>query len=289
MAARLAGAATRVLLLEAGGDCKADPAGRLPDDYDVPAFHPFASENPAISWNFFVNHYADAEARGRDPKCGPSGVLYPRAGTLGGCTAHNAMIFLRPHACDWNDLAALTGDRSWRAARMERFFRRVEACRHRPGWRLLSRLGLDPTGHGWRGWLATEKALPMQAMDDDDLLWLVRQRLRRACGAPSPLAGPRSAVQGRADPNDRRFVGRGRALLHPLSTHWSHPLGASGSASCLAVTVRTPCGRLEIELHAWPPASSSTRTIARLGVDTLKGESGSTAPTPSPIRAGRER
>ena len=38
------------------------------------------------------------------------GVLYPRAGALGGCTAHNAMIFVYPHNQDWDDIAALTGD-----------------------------------------------------------------------------------------------------------------------------------------------------------------------------------
>ncbi len=35
-----------------------DGAG-LPEDYDVPAFHPLASENPAMRWDFFVRHYAD--------------------------------------------------------------------------------------------------------------------------------------------------------------------------------------------------------------------------------------
>ena len=51
VAARLAEAGHRVLLLEAGGDPVAlqgdDPAGpnRLPDDYHVPAFHAFATEN----------------------------------------------------------------------------------------------------------------------------------------------------------------------------------------------------------------------------------------------------
>ena len=30
-----------------------------PEDYDVPAFHPLATENDAIKWDFFVRHYAD--------------------------------------------------------------------------------------------------------------------------------------------------------------------------------------------------------------------------------------
>ena len=64
LAARLAEAGMRVVLLEAGGDPRAsDAATRLPEDYDVPAFHAFASENPAMSWDFLVRHYADEAPR----------------------------------------------------------------------------------------------------------------------------------------------------------------------------------------------------------------------------------
>src|SRR5690349_17424135 len=98
IAARLAEAGMRVIVLEAGGDPREAHDPRLPDDYDVPAFHTFASENPAFSWNFFVRHYADTPRQRRDPKYraewsghAVDGVLYPRAGALGGCTAHNAM------------------------------------------------------------------------------------------------------------------------------------------------------------------------------------------------------
>jgi len=43
LAARLAEAGMRVVLLEAGGDPH-DSGPRMPDEYDVPAFHTFASE-----------------------------------------------------------------------------------------------------------------------------------------------------------------------------------------------------------------------------------------------------
>src|SRR5258708_1699339 len=97
VAARLAEAGMDVVLLEAGSDCRETNAARLPEDYEVPAFHALASENPAMRWDFFVQHYADAAQQQRDPKCTPEGVYYPRAGTLGGCTTHNAMIFMAPH------------------------------------------------------------------------------------------------------------------------------------------------------------------------------------------------
>lgn len=174
VAARLAEAGHTVLLLEAGGNPRhltgGDPidrdTNRLPTDYDVPAFHAFASENSAMSWDFFVRHYADEEEQRRDPKYLPQsgGVLYPRAGTLGGCSAHNAMIFVYPHNDDWNYIAGLTGDESWRAERMRTYFERLERCQHRPVRRLLAMLGFNPTRHGWAGWLSTERALPLSLL-----------------------------------------------------------------------------------------------------------------------------
>jgi choline dehydrogenase-like flavoprotein len=65
LAARLAEAGRRVIMLEAGGDPRIANDPRLPDDYDVPAFHPFASENPAFRWDFFVRHDADEAQQAR--------------------------------------------------------------------------------------------------------------------------------------------------------------------------------------------------------------------------------
>lgn len=97
VAARLAEASVSVLVLEAGADPAALKAEGLPQDYDVPAFHPFASENKAMAWNFMVHDFGDdAERRRRPEDDPPPGVLYPRASTLGGCTAHNAMILIAP-------------------------------------------------------------------------------------------------------------------------------------------------------------------------------------------------
>src|SRR5712671_5401341 len=80
VAARLAEAGYSVLVLEAGGDPRSPDAAT----YDVPAFHPFATENPAMRWDFFVRHYGDTVRQARDPKFmrEQDGVWYPRAGTL---------------------------------------------------------------------------------------------------------------------------------------------------------------------------------------------------------------
>jgi len=243
VAARLAEAGMTVLLLEAGGDpgSQAYADSGLPDQYHVPAFHPFASENPAMAWNFRVHDFGD-DARRRLPENDPPpGVLYPRASALGGCTAHNAMIFMYPHDSDWDGIAELTGDPSWRAANMRRYFRRLEDCRHRPLWRLLSWLTgdrLNPTGHGWKGWLRTNVALPRKALGDRALMRMIRQ----AIGADLAPAGSgtcaawlhylrlrltRFAID-EDDPNDRRLQGRlaeGLCAI-PLSTTGGRRRGA---------------------------------------------------------------
>src|SRR5215510_2366304 len=117
VAANLAKAGFRVGLIEAGQSPESDA-------YSVPAFHGFASEDPDTSWAFFVRHYESRERSRRDWKFrdGKDGVFYPRAGTLGGCTAHHAMITVYGHASDWDHIADLTGDASWRADRMRAYF-----------------------------------------------------------------------------------------------------------------------------------------------------------------------
>lgn len=160
LAANLARAGHKVLLLEAGDD----RGGQL--DYQVPAFHTQSTEDPAMRWDYFVHHYDDAKRQQKDSKlvpgkgtAGSGGVWYPRSGTLGGCTAHNAMITVYPHAVDWDGIAQATGDASWSAANMRKYFARLERCGY---------LGEqdDRQGHGFAGWLRTERADPTLAVTD---------------------------------------------------------------------------------------------------------------------------
>ncbi len=243
VAARLAEAGMRVLLLEAGSD-PSDPASRDPElsnQYQVPAFHPFASENPAMAWNFQVHDFGDDAARRRPRENPPAGVLYPRASALGGCTAHNAMIFMYPHDSDWDQIAALTGDRSWSAGNMRRYFHLLENCRHRPLWRFLSWLTGDrfnPTGHGWRGWLDAEIPLPRKAFGDRALMRTIKDTIRSDLlpgQRTTPAAWLRRTflrlarfVIGESDPNDQRLQGllaEGLCEI-PLSTSTGRRRGA---------------------------------------------------------------
>jgi choline dehydrogenase len=271
LATRLAEAGRRVILLEAGGDPLHTEAAGLPEAYEVPAFHPLASEHPEMRWDFFVRHYTDDAQQRRDGKCGPQGILYPRAGTLGGCTAHNAMILVAPHDSDWDGIAVLTGDPSWRAANMRGYWRRLENCRYRPLWRRLARYGIDPTGHGWDGWLDSEYALPQEAMRDDDLVRLVLGSARTASlSAANPLRSLRTLIFGAADPNDRRF-GRGGfegVCVTPLSTAAHQRIGARERV--LDVATRHP-DRLRVELHALATRIVLDERNRATGVEYLAG------------------
>ena len=119
-----------------GGARGMGDANRLPDDYDVPAFHPFASENEALRWDFFVRHYADdaqSAARPEVPARPDGGVLYPRAGharRLHRAQRDDPGLPARGGLGRGSRSAPATP--SWSAANMQGYFRRLERCRHRP-------------------------------------------------------------------------------------------------------------------------------------------------------------
>jgi choline dehydrogenase-like flavoprotein len=288
VAARLAEAGRSVILLEAGGDPKrlhgadpVDPAGnRLPDDYDVPAFHSFACENDAMSWSFFVRHYGSDAAQREDPKYREAwegarvdGVLYPRAGTLGGCTAHNAMILLYPHDADWDDIASLTRDPSWRSGLMRRYFQRLENCHHRWPYRLLAKIGIDPTRHGWNGWLHTEKAIPESMFDDRALLKMIAAASREVLLQfdEELIKGARWLVRGQLDLNDWRLVKQNSVGIGymPLTT-LDH--ARTGSRERVLETARRFPQRLRIELNALATRLLWDEGGRVVGVEYLRGE-----------------
>ena len=279
VAARLAEAGMRVLLLEAGGDPRRlkggvrgmPEANRLPDDYDVPAFHAFASENEALRWDFYVQHYADADRQRRDPKAGPEGVLYPRAGTLGGCTAHNAMIFVYPHEADWQHIQTLTGDESWSPEAMHAQFRKLEDCRYRPIQQGLNLIGVDRTGHGYAGWLATEKAIPRAALRDDDFIEMLVTSVREmAADKDNRRQRLRWLAESAADPNDiDRIDDAAEGICFtPLTTDGHRRVGSRERV--LDVAARHP-DRLVIELDALATRVVLDDTKRAIGVDYLKG------------------
>ena len=286
VAARLAEAGQSVVLLEAGGDPRklsgGDPvqpdANRLPHDYDVPAFHGFASENEAMKWNFFVRHYADDKQQQLDPKYMEEfqgkrvdGVLYPRAGTLGGCTAHNAMILVCPNNSDWNYIADITQDASWRAERMWPFFERMENCHYRPLFRWLAKIGFNPTRHGWKGWLHTEKAVPMAALCNRALRDVVVESvLASFFDSKDEVKRLGWLFEGDLDPNDWRMVKRDAfgTRFAPLTTRNHARFGTR--EHLLETQRRHP--NLKLRLNALATRVLLDEKNRALGVEYLDGE-----------------
>ncbi|CAK1364015.1 Oxygen-dependent choline dehydrogenase [Cercospora beticola] len=120
LASRLARAGQSVLLIESGDDQGANY------NYSVPGYQAAVTQDPKIAWDIYVNHYQDQTRARRDSKyVEGKGILYPRAGTLGGCVSHNALIWITPHASDWDNIASITGDSSWSSANMNKYLAKV--------------------------------------------------------------------------------------------------------------------------------------------------------------------
>ena len=284
LAARLVEAGFSVLLLEAG----ADDQGILEQ---VPAFHTSASEDERISWSFFVRHYADEGQSQRDWKYIPradeperGGVFYPRAATLGGCTQHHAMIIVRPHNSDWDGIAAITGDPSWAAVRMQRYFQRLERCDYRPFERLLHRLlGWSPSGHGFDGWLPTTVADPKLVIGDKQIAEILFDSARYALGhsrsrLSSWVSRLLQTLFTRADPNDWRAVKRHRVGVRqiPLSIAGGRRTGVperlrqvkAEHPGRLSIRTKVLVTRVLFEPDA-PDADATGAAIRAIGVEYL--------------------
>jgi choline dehydrogenase-like flavoprotein len=288
VAARLAELGHRVLLLEAGGDPLTLSGGNalypdqntLPQDYQVPAFHPNSTENAAVKWDYFVRHYSDTVQQKRDPKYlevyegdPVDGVLYPRAGTLGGCTAHNAMILVYPHNEDWQEIADATGDASWSPVEMRKYFERLENCHHRPIDRFLHALTrLNPTRHGFGGWLRTEKALPLHAALGDKELSDAVLRAAQVAFKDTGSEGTEiiQGIESLFDPNDWRLVEANAQGIRytPLTT--SGHMRTGTRERLLDVRNRFP-SRLRIETDALATKVLFNDRNRAVGVEYRKG------------------
>jgi choline dehydrogenase-like flavoprotein len=288
VAARLAEKGHTVLVLEAGGDplkleggdtCYPD-INRLPDDYNVPVFHACSTEDYAMRWDYFVRHYANDVLQQRDLKYvrdyngkPVNGVWYPRAGCLGGCTAHNAMIIVYPHNEDWDNLQKLTGDPSWSADNMRNYFQKLENCHHRPIARgFAETIGENPSRHGFDGWLHTEIAIPKAAILDFELGQTLKDLFSAEInGLPSlPKRAEWFLRSEGGDPNDWRLVSENAYGLRyaPLSTRNHNRIG---TRERLVETQEQYPRNLTIELDALVTRVLLDANNRAIGVEYLKG------------------
>lgn len=177
LAARLAIAGHSVLLIDAGDD------QGTAVQYQVPALNLASTEYEPMRWDYFVNHYSNDTRQEQDskltwrtpsgdlyvgasppPNSSPLGILYPRAGTLGGCGSHNALITIYPHRSDWSYIQNLTGDASWNPDNMRQYFERLEKSEYLPN---------SIVGHGFNGWLTTSVTSLLLVLEDFKLLSLI--------------------------------------------------------------------------------------------------------------------
>ena len=289
VAARLAESGFSVLLLEAGGDPRKTVGSTpqtpginsLPDDYDVPGFHALSAENDGIRWDFFVRHYEDQTRQEKDLKYRSTvdgkpvnGVLYPRAGTLGGCTAHNAMILVYPHNADWNQLADLTGDPTWRAENMRSYFERLERCEHRSDEPKDSRPGHNPSRHGWSGWLQTEIAMALDVFKDSNFRKMFVDTAKTVLRSPEVAVTDedrRARLDSLLDPNDWRVVTEDAIGLRytPLTTK-DHR--RAGTRERVLEVANRPQSTLKIQMHALVTRVLLDNEKRAIGVEFQSGD-----------------
>ncbi|KAF4595797.1 Aryl-alcohol oxidase [Ophiocordyceps camponoti-floridani] len=304
VAARLALYGHRVLLLDAGEDLTETT------EYKVPYNNLKASELTDMSWDFYVHHYPNLEQQRKDskmcwrttagglhvgaeppPGSDPLGILYPRAGTLGGCTAHNALFTVYPDDSDWNDIAELTNDRSWAADRMRRIWQRIEKTSY----------NATPTaGHGYNGWLSTYIANPFNGTERD---YKIRSLASAASVDGRGFGTPQTLLDINSD-----FPGRDqREGLYEMPLAIKPNGERAGPVDFLRQTLADPNlrGKLDIMLNtfvttiAFDENTPYGRKPRAIGVNVVRGRSiyradrrapqkGGRLPAPYLIRAARE-
>jgi len=181
------------------------------------------------------------------------------------------MIMVYPHNEDWAGIAALTGDDSWSPDKMRGYFQKMENCHHRPFDRVLDETThLNPSRHGWDGWLHTEKAIPETALGDEELLHtLAASAFKAFAEIGHPLEEVAELVDSQLDPNDWRVVQKNAAGIRYTPLMTSNHQRAGTRERLLDVARRHP---LRIEMDALATevifAGGTNRAV---GVRYLKG------------------
>ncbi|KAK8047182.1 choline dehydrogenase [Apiospora saccharicola] len=141
LAANLAAAGHKVLLIDAGGDT----GDELVES--VPAMFPFSTEYIETKWDFFATRSLDpaVEAQNRITSYRlPDGT-------------HNALIAIRAFDSDWDVVADKTGDASWNGKTFQDLYQKIENCDYLPNSIL---------GHGFTGWFHTALTSLLTAVQD---------------------------------------------------------------------------------------------------------------------------
>ncbi|KAK4450241.1 GMC oxidoreductase [Podospora aff. communis PSN243] len=160
VASQLSRSGYSVLLMDAGDDQRANLNATISI-----ALADVAAEDERLRWDYFVRYHADDEVTNSNryltwetvegdhyvgqsppPNATLLGIYYPRSGTLGGCSAHNAGAAMVPQDSFWDYMVNITGDESWGHQNMRRYFTQFENNTYLPS---------GTPGHGFDGWLTT--------------------------------------------------------------------------------------------------------------------------------------
>lgn len=251
-----------------------------------------------MSWDFFVRHYPNdtheamnskatyatpsgGEYIGLNPPPGSTlkGIWYPRAATLGGCSAHNALVTGYPHEEDWKFIEAITGDSTWSADNMRTYWERLERNEY------LNSTSPEAAGHGFNGWLGTSEM-------DDSLIDQDPQMLALIAAAKTVVEGtPFTNITDAADLDATFPLDMNTAHPNPNSTQslYRMPMTVSGGVRSssrdflLATTNAVNADgskkyQLDIRLNAFVTKINfvndpSTGTPRAVGVNFMDGQS----------------
>ncbi|KAI5860426.1 putative GMC oxidoreductase [Durotheca rogersii] len=237
LSSNLARAGYPTLLLEAGDDLGNNK------NYSEMANFNLAANDEKSRWDFFVEHSDDQEREAKYEKTtwrqpdgsfyvglGPPegserlGIYYPRSATLGGCAMHNGGVCALPSDDDWNAIAESTGDESWLAENMRKYFERIETAHYVPA---------GTPGHGFSGYLNLTISDPSFMQSPSDVQRIASEIIKQTGGSETqdinaldPDRDQATGVFGlasHADPNGHR-AGSNTYLRATLDDLAKYPL-----------------------------------------------------------------
>ncbi|KAI9164194.1 Choline dehydrogenase [Paramyrothecium foliicola] len=273
LAANLARAGYKTLLLEAGADRGDDPIwNTLANNYQ-------AVNNPAARWDFWVQHSEDPEEQarydlqtyrlangsfytGREPPADAVrlGIWYPRGTSLGGCSMNNAAISTLPPDADWEIVVNRTGDKSWTPDNMRKLFVKIE----RNEW-----LPRGTPGHGFDGWLRINTRNNTWTQQPNNVLRMIHG-LANATGQDTN-AIPELVIR---DVNEAHPERDQRQGFYGMSLHMDRNGRRSGPNTYIRETVAEGFP-LTVQTNSFVTRvlfDRKSRTPTATGVEVLRGE-----------------
>ncbi|KAH6656625.1 hypothetical protein BKA67DRAFT_654950 [Truncatella angustata] len=276
LAANLARAGHTVVLLEAGDDQANNPNISIMNNFNL------AANDEKARWDIFVKHSDDPERElkyehmvwrqpdgqfytGLNPPAGSTqlGIWYPRTGTLGGCAMHNAGVCALPSDDDWNIIVNTTGDTTWSAENMRKYFVKMEQNQYLPS---------GTPGHGFDGWVSTTIGDVSWTNGTSDIKTMDQEVVKAAGQDPANIHELASKDMNAFDPNRDQDTG-----IFSLASHANTQGIRTGTNSYLKATLADAANYpLTIQVDSLVTKVLFNDDIANpaaIGVELLRGKS----------------